>query len=181
MSKGFSGIPITKDGTIGSKLMGIVTSRDIDFIKDTSTLLAKVMTTKLITAKKGISLNQANQILKESKLGKLLIIDEEGNLCSLLSRADLIKSRDYPQASKRQDKLLCGAAVSTHTDDRERIKGLCEAGVDLIVLDSSQGNSSYQVDAIQWIKSNYPQIDVCAGNAVTVKQAKSLIDAGGID
>lgn len=170
-------------GKIHSKLIGIVTSRDVDFMstsEDRNTLLRDIMTTQLIVAKQGISLSMANSVLKESRKGKLPIVDETGNLVSLVSRSDLIKTRDYPWASKKSDskQLIVAAAVSTHMEDRERLKELVKAGLDVVVLDSSQGNSCYQIDMIKFIKKTYPEIDVVAGNVVTIEQARRLIIAG---
>src|SRR3972149_55375 len=111
---GFSGIPITEDGTLNTKLVGIVTKRDTDFEGDRTKLLREVMTTQLITAPTGISLSEGNKILKESKKGKLPLVDKQGRLVSLLSRTDLLKNEDFPCASKNKDKqLLVGAALST--------------------------------------------------------------------
>ena len=178
-TEGYSGIPITEDGTLNSRLIGIVTNRDIDFEKDRSKTLGDVMTTELVTATEGVSLNEANRILRESKKGKLPIVDEDGRLVSLVSRTDLKKNRDYPNATKDEKKQLrVGAAVSTRKEDRERLAALVEAGADVVVVDSAQGDSSFQIEFIKFIKSNYPDVDVLAGNVVTQKQAAHLIEAG---
>ncbi len=176
---GFSGIPITEDGTINTKLIGIVTNRDIDFERNREIKLGKLMTSNLITAPMGISLYDANNILRVKKVGKLPIVDSSGKLVALVSRSDLKKNKEFPDASKDHSKrLLVGAAVSTLPESRERVEALNEAGVDLIIIDSAQGNSSYQIEMIKFIKENYKNLDVIAGNVVTKEQSKSLIEAG---
>src|SRR5207302_5381193 len=116
--QGFSGIPITQDGTLKSRLVGIVTNRDIDFERDRSRRLAEVMSTDLVTATKGITLSQSNQVLRTSKKGKLPIVDEDFRLVALVARRDLLKNLNFPDASKdRSKQLLCGAAVSTRDED----------------------------------------------------------------
>ena len=176
---GFSGIPITEDGKIGSKLIGIVSNRDIDFIQDHNTKLSQVMTTELVTAKEKHSLEVANKILIESKKTKLPIVDEDGCLLALMSRSDLLKNREFPLATKDKDKhLVAAAAVSTRESDKERIAALAKEGVNIIVIDSSQGDSVYQLELIKHFKNNYPEIDLICGNIVTQRQAESLISAG---
>jgi IMP dehydrogenase len=176
---GFTGVPITESGTLNSKLIGIVTKRDIDFEKDHSKKLKDVMTTNLVTAPKGISLSEANKILRESKKGKLPIIDGNGCIVALMSRSDLLKNREFPFSSKDKKKqLMVGAAISTHNDSRDRLAALAEAGINAVVIDSAQGNSSYQVDMIKFIKKTFPEIEVIGGNVVTEDQAENLIKAG---
>ncbi len=176
---GFSGIPITEDGTLNTKLVGIVTKRDIDFEEDRTKLVKEVMTTRLITAPTGISLAEGNKILKESKKGKLPLVDKQGRLVSLMSRTDLLKNDDFPFSSKNKEKqLLVGAALSTREEDKERLAELVKAGVDVIVIDSSQGDSVFQINTIKYIKKTYPHLEVMGGNVVTARQCKSLIDAG---
>jgi IMP dehydrogenase len=169
-----------EDGNLKSKLVGIVTMRDIQFHRDDSSPLSEVMTTDLITAPEGITLAEANNILRSSKKGKLPIVDSNGNLTALLSRSDLMKNLHFPLASKVPDskQLLCAAAIGTREDDKERLRKLVDAGLDIVIMDSSQGNSMYQIDMLKWIKKTFPQVDVIAGNVVTREQAANLIAAG---
>ncbi|KYQ92288.1 IMP dehydrogenase [Tieghemostelium lacteum] len=177
---GFSGIPITDNGLIGGKLVGIVTSRDTDFIKDRSTKLSEVMTTDLYTARANCSLEEANSIMKQSKKGKLPIVNDKGELVALASRDDLVKNRDHPNATKDKDnkQLLVGAALGTRETDKQRLAALSEVGVDVVIIDSSQGDSTYQLEMIRYIKRNFPKIDVIGGNVVTTAQCEHLIQAG---
>ncbi|KAI9452926.1 IMP dehydrogenase [Russula earlei] len=176
---GFCGIPITDTGMLGGKLVGIVTSRDVQF-QPRSARLADVMTTNLVTASEGVTLADANDILRDSKKGKLPIVNAQGRLVSLLARSDLLKNQTYPLASKRPEtkQLYSAAAIGTRPADRDRLDFLVEAGLDIVVIDSSQGNSIYQAEMIQWIKKTYPALEVIAGNVVTREQAATLIAAG---
>ena len=176
---GFSGIPITEDGSLNSKLIGIVTKRDTDFEESRARPLSEVMTRDLVTAKVGITLQEANEILKKCKRGKLPIVDQEGRLVYLMSRTDLLRNEDFPGASKSKDKrLLVGAAVSTRDEDRERLSALAKEGLDLVIIDAAQGDSSFQVGMIEHVKGERSGIEVVGGNVVTPQQCKHLIDAG---
>ena len=158
----------------------MVTSRDIQFETSLSDPVTAVMSTDLVTAPHGTTLQEANHVLRRSRKGKLPIVDSNGNLISLLSRSDLMKNLHYPLASKlpHSKQLICAAAIGTRPDDRRRLQFLVDAGLDVVILDSSQGNSIFQIDMIKHIKSAHPELDVVAGNVVTREQAAALIAAG---
>ncbi|KAH9828072.1 Inosine-5'-monophosphate dehydrogenase [Teratosphaeria destructans] len=177
---GFGGFPVTENGTLRSKLVGIVTPRDTQFHSDPNAPVTEVMSQDLVTAREGVSLPEANELLRKSKKGKLPIVDGSGNLIALVSRKDLMKNVNYPVASKVHGtkQLLSAAAIGTRPADKDRLKALVDAGLDVVILDSSQGNSIYQLEMIKWIKSTFPQLEVIGGNVVTRDQAAALIAAG---
>lgn len=176
---GFSGVPITDTGRMGGRLLGIVTNRDTDFIDDKSTPLERVMSTSLVVANDSVTLEEANAIIKQSKKAKLPIVNDKFQLCGLISRSDLLKNREFPHASKDRNKqLLVGAAISTRDSDRQRLEALVQAGVDVIVIDSAQGDSSFQTSMVEYVRQNYPGLDIIGGNVVTCQQARNLIKAG---
>lgn len=162
--------------------MGIISNRDSAFLDNKSTKIKDFMTPreKLIVAKEGVKLAEANEILKTSKKGKLPVVNEKNEIVALIARTDLQKNKDNPLASKDpvNKQLLVGAAIGTREKDKERAAALVEAGVDVIVIDSSQGDSIYQAAMIKHLKENCPHVDVIAGNVVTPSQANHLIQAG---
>ncbi|TVY44726.1 Inosine-5'-monophosphate dehydrogenase [Lachnellula subtilissima] len=177
---GFGGFPVTENGKLGSKLIGIVTNRDIQFEENLNQTVSAVMITDLITAVSGTDLLECNSILAKSKKGKLPIVDSNGNLVSMISRSDLTKNIHFPLASKLPDskQLICAAAIGTRPEDKIRLQKLVDAGLDIVILDSSQGDSIYQIEMIKYIKEKYPGLDVIGGNVVTREQAANLIVAG---
>ena len=176
---GFSGIPITQSGEKHSKLLGIVSNRDIDLETNDDIALKDIMTTELITADEGIDFAAANKILKQSKKGKLPIVSKDFHLIALACRTDLKKSYDYPNATKdSQHRLRVGAAVSTQDEDHDRLAALADVHLDCVVIDSAQGHSKYEIDMIHWIRKHYPDLQIIAGNVVTVEQCNALIQAG---
>merc|ERR1719420_2528629 len=125
---------------------------------------------------------QAASLLKSSKKGKVPRVDEAGNLVAVMTREEVLRRAEFPAAGEpsldAQGRLLCGAAVGTREGDKARVAALVEAGVDAVILDSSQGDSVFQVSMIEHIKAVHPNVKVIAGNVVTRAQARRLIDAG---
>merc|ERR1719421_2078885 len=178
---GFTGFPVTTDGKMGSKLLGLVTKRDTDFIDTPETPVSGIMTRAehLVTAEEGVELHIANAIMQESKKGKLPIVTKLGNIVALIARTDLKKNTEFPLATKSKDKsLMVAASVGTRPSDRDRVRALVGAGVDAIVVDSSQGDSHFQHEILRWMKKEFPSLQVIGGNVVTKLQAKHLIDCG---
>eukprot|EP01062_Namystynia_karyoxenos_P042404 TRINITY_DN30_c0_g1_i1.p1 TRINITY_DN30_c0_g1~~TRINITY_DN30_c0_g1_i1.p1 ORF type:complete len:544 (+),score=212.11 TRINITY_DN30_c0_g1_i1:105-1736(+) len=178
---GFCGHPVTEGGKMNGKLLGLVCWKDVDTVNDHSTKISEVMTPrdKLVTGQVPISLGQARDKLHNAKVGYLPIVDDAGCLAMLCSRMDTAKGQEWPLATvDKNQQLVVGAAIGTRPDDRERARLLAQAGVDVIVIDSSQGNSYYQIQMIRYLKATHPEVQVIAGNVVTQGQAKALVDAG---
>ncbi|CAE7305636.1 impdh [Symbiodinium natans] len=179
---GFTGFPVTENGQMGAKLLGLVTKRDTDFIQDRKTRLSQIMTpaANLVTKLEGCDLLEANETLQKSKKGKLPIVTKGGLLVALVARTDIKKNVDFPNATKHpvNKELLVAAAIGTRPADRDRVKALVAAGVDAVVIDSSQGDSVFQHEMVKWIKGTFPDLQVVAGNVVTKRQAQHLIECG---
>ncbi len=172
-----SGVPICeKDG----KLIGIITNRDMKFETDPNKLITEIMTKEnLITAREGITLDEAKAILCKYKIEKLPIVDEEGYLKGLITIKDIEKAVAYPNAA-RDDKgrLLCGAAIGVTADVLDRVAALVEAGADVLCLDSAHGHSRNIIRNVERIKALYPDVQLIAGNVATAAGCEDLIKAG---
>ncbi|MGI6018787.1 MAG: IMP dehydrogenase [Marvinbryantia sp.] len=171
-----SGVPITEKG----KLVGIITNRDLKFEEDFTKKIKDCMTSEgLVTAKVGITLEEAKKILGKARKEKLPIVDDENNLRGLITIKDIEKQIKYPNSAKDdQGRLLCGAAVGITANCLERVEALVKAHVDVIVLDSAHGHSMNVINCVKMIKEAYPDLQVIAGNVATAEGTRALIEAG---
>lgn len=171
-----SGVPITE----GRKLVGIITNRDLKFETDFSKMIKESMTSEgLITAKEGITLEEAKAILAKARKEKLPIVDDNYNLKGLITIKDIEKTIKYPLSAKdSQGRLLCGAGVGITANVLDRVAALVEAKVDVIVLDSAHGHSENVLHCVRMIKEKYPELQIIAGNVATGEGTKALIEAG---
>lgn len=171
-----SGVPITE----GSKLVGIITNRDIRFETDFSQPISNIMTSeKLVTAPVGTTMEDAMGILRRYKIEKLPLVDDNYNLMGLITIKDIEKSYKYPNSAKdHRGRLLAAAAVGTAKDTMERVEALKKAGVDVIVVDTAHGHSQNVLDIVSLIKRRYPELDIIAGNVATAEATEDLIKAG---
>lgn len=171
-----SGVPITENG----KLVGIITNRDLKFETDFTKKIKESMTSEgLVTAKEGVTLEEAKKILAKSRKEKLPIVDDEGYLKGLITIKDIEKQIKYPNAAKdSMGRLLCGAAVGATPDILLRIDELVKAQVDVVVVDSAHGHSENVLKTVRLIKEKYPELQVIAGNVATGEATKALIEAG---
>ncbi len=171
-----SGVPVT----VGEKLVGIITNRDLRFEEDYTRLIGEVMTSeKLVTAPVGTDLKEAQEILRYHKIEKLPLVDDQFNLKGLITIKDIEKTIQYPRASKDSNgRLLAAAAVGIGRDAIHRVEALVEAGVDLIVVDSAHGHSQAVLDTVKEVKDHFPGLQVMGGNVATAEGARDLIEAG---
>jgi IMP dehydrogenase len=171
-----SGVPITE----GRKLVGILTNRDLKFETDYTKKIKECMTAEgLVTAKEGITLEEAKAILAKARVEKLPIVDDDFNLKGLITIKDIEKAIKYPNAAKdAQGRLLCGAAVGITNNIMLRVDALVEAHVDCIVIDSAHGHSKNIINTLRTVKEKYPNLPVIAGNVATGAATKALIEAG---
>jgi IMP dehydrogenase len=171
-----SGLPVTKDG----KLVGILTNRDLRFEKRLNRKVSEVMTKdNLVTARPGISLEDATEILHQHRIEKLLIVDERDRLRGLITVKDINKTAQFPDACKDSyGRLRVAGAIGTGDDRRERSERLVAAGADVLIIDTAHGHSGNVIETVREIKAAFPDIDLVAGNVATAEGARALAEAG---
>jgi IMP dehydrogenase len=172
---GISGIPVTKQG----KLVGILTNRDLRFEKNLEQKVEAVMTTKLVTAREGVTIEDAKVLLHQHRIEKLLVVNAAYELRGLITIKDIEKVQQHPNAAKdKLGRLLCGAAVGVGPDREARIQALLKAGADVITIDTAHGHSRGVIDAVKSTKANFKGIELVAGNVATAEAAEALCAAG---
>ena len=171
------GIPVVN---AEKKLVGIITNRDLRFEKKLDRNVAEVMTAKnLITAKEGVDLLMAEDILQQHKIEKLPVVDKDNRLIGLITFRDIIKVKEHPNSCKDEfGRLRVAAAVGVTADTLDRIKALVDAGVDAVVIDTAHGHSKGVIDILKKVKKEFSSVEVVVGNIATGDAAKALIDAG---
>jgi IMP dehydrogenase len=163
----------------GGKLLGIITRRDITFEKNNKLKVSELMTKDVITAKAGITIEQAKEILHNKRIEKLPVVDDKKHIVGLITSKDILKMEEYPHASKdRKGRLLVGAAVGVKGDYLERTEALLEAGADIIVVDIAHGHSENAINTVHMIKKAFPDCELIAGNVATGEGSRDLIKAG---
>ncbi|HEY3302560.1 MAG TPA: IMP dehydrogenase [Candidatus Binatia bacterium] len=173
---GISGLPVTQNG----RLVGILTNRDLRFEKRLDRPVSEVMTKEnLVTARPGVDLDEAKEILHRHRIEKLLVVDEKFHLKGLITVKDIEKKTQFPSACKDAGgRLRVGAAVGVGPDSEERVEALVKAGVDVIVVDTAHGHSKNVLDSVRFIRRRHPDLNLLAGNVATEEGTSALIEAG---
>jgi IMP dehydrogenase len=171
-----SGVPVTRDG----KAVGILTNRDLRFVKDTSQEISSVMTREnLVTVPPGTGMERAKELLHAHRIEKLLVVADDGTLTGLITIKDIEKSERFPHASKDAlGRLRCGAALGVGPDRLERAQALIDAGVDVIVVDTAHGHSLGVLECVVELRRTFPELPIVGGNVATGEGAEALIKAG---
>ena len=172
-----SGVPITENG----KLVGIVTGRDLRFETRMHEPVSAIMTPRerLVTVREGASREEVVALLHKHRIEKVLVVNDGFELRGLITVKDIQKAKDFPKASRdHHERLRCGAAVGVGKETDERITALVEAGVDVLVVDTAHGHSQGVLDRVEWVKSNFPEVQVIGGNIATAEAARALVAAG---
>ncbi len=178
---GFKAIPVTEDGTLNSKVVGLLTRNDYLKNKHADCMVGDRMTPfeDLLIAYEPLGLSEANDVLEESRHSKLLILNKDDTLHALVTRRDMEKNENFPLAAKDNGKrLLVAAAVGPAHNMEERVKKLVDARADVLVVDTAHGHSKGVIDTVKYIKKHYPEVDVLAGNIASPQAAEALIEAG---
>ena len=173
-----SGLPVIDKA---GKVVGIVTNRDLRFETNLDQPVKAIMTPKkrLVTVKEGASVEEAKELIRTHRLERVLVIDDEFHLRGLITVKDILKSTEHPLANKDSSgRLRAGAAVGVGAGTEERVELLAEAGVDVIVVDTAHGHSQGVLDRVEWVKKNFPHIEVVGGNIATADAAMALVDRG---
>ncbi|MFP6624444.1 MAG: IMP dehydrogenase [Myxococcota bacterium] len=171
-----SGVPITRDG----QAVGILTNRDLRFVKDTSREISAVMTSEnLVTVPPGTGMERAKELLHQHRIEKLLVVSDDGALCGLITIKDIEKTELYPDACKDSlGRLRCGAGLGVGPDRLERAEALVAAGVDVVVVDTAHGHSQMVLDAVNELRRTFPELPLIGGNVATGEGTEALIKAG---
>jgi len=173
----FSGLPVVENG----KVIGIVTNRDTRFETNLDQPVSAIMTphSRLVTVREGASLDEGRALMHKHRLERVLVLNDAGELAGLITVKDMMKSTEHPLAAKDGlGRLRVGAAIGVGAGTEERAALLAEAGVDVIVVDTAHGHSQGVLDRVNWVKKNFPQVEVIGGNIATAAAAKALLDAG---
>ncbi|MGB1883281.1 MAG: IMP dehydrogenase [Gammaproteobacteria bacterium] len=176
-AQGISGVPVVE----GGHLVGIVTSRDLRFERRFDAPVSEIMTPKdrLVTVNENAEKNDVISLLHQHRIEKILVVNDDFELRGMITVKDIQKADEYPNACKDDDeRLRVGAAVGVGAGTHERVSGLVEAGVDVIVVDTAHGHSKGVLDTIKWVKSSYPECQIIGGNIATGDAAKALVEAG---
>ena len=177
----FKSVPITEDGTLNTKVVGMVQRKNYISTMHAESSVRDRMNdvSELLTAQAPLTLEEAQNILAESKHSKLLVLNDDGTLNALVTRRDLEKNERYPNAAKDdQSRLLCAAACGPAQNMAERVEKLAGEGVDVLIVDTAHGHSKGVIDTVKYVKSHYPDIDVVGGNIATPEAAEALVAAG---
>jgi len=171
-----SGLPVVRDG----KAVGILTNRDLRFVRDTHQEISSVMTREgLVTVPPGPTREKAKELLHAHRIEKLLVVDDQGVLCGLITIKDIEKSERFPYASKDSlGRLMCGAAVGVDEQRLERTQALVDAGVDVVVVDTAHGHSQGVLDAVASLHGTFPDLPLIGGNVATAEGCEALIKRG---
>jgi IMP dehydrogenase len=171
-----SGLPVVREG----KAVGILTNRDLRFVRDTHQEISKVMTREgLVTVPPGTTMDRAKELLHAHRIEKLLVVDGDGKLRGLITIKDIEKTERFPNASKDGlGRLLCGAAVGTGPDHLERAQALVDAGVDVVVVDTAHGHSKRVIETVAELRRHFPSLPLVGGNVATGEGTEALIKAG---